>query len=215
MHALGRPHIHIATRPHTHHHLTHPTSPSTALPRIIPAAGVACDTSLSLVAALFPPSKSSLAIALQIYAVPGHARRVLRIDPATGAVDQIGPSFDGHFKWLRAVQVDGAIYGIPCHHRSVLKILPSTGEVSTFGDCGEGEWKWHGAVVAPDGIIYAMPQSAETVLVIDPKALAVSFVGGPFPGRNKWYGGLLGGDGAIYGDCRQPTYQPLSELIDV
>ena len=135
----------------------------------------------------------------RIYAIPGHARRVLRIDPSSGVVDHIGPSFEGHYKWLRGVKVGGIIYGMPCHHGSVLRIDPATGHVSTFGNCGDGEWKWHGGVVAGDGSIYAMPQSAEAVLRIDPVKDAVSLVGGPFPGRNKWYGGLLGADGCIYG----------------
>ena len=44
----------------------------------------------------------------RIYAIPGCARRVLRIDPSTGATDLVGPVFDGEFKWLRSAKaIDG------------------------------------------------------------------------------------------------------------
>jgi hypothetical protein len=140
----------------------------------------------------------------KIYAIPGHARRVLCIDPATGTVDQIGPEFEGQYKWLRSVDaVDGkgqrAIYGLPCHANSVLKIVPATGEVTTIGDVGDGLWKWHGGVLA-NGYIYGIPQFATAVLRIEVATDKVDTIGGPFEGRNKWYGGLLGEiDGAIYG----------------
>ncbi|GMH97493.1 hypothetical protein TrST_g13888 [Triparma strigata] len=140
----------------------------------------------------------------RIYAIPGCARQVLRIDCETGVTDLIGPVFEGDFKWLRSVKaVDGdgneAIYGLPCHADSVLKIVPATGEVKTFGDLGGQMWKYHGGNLA-EGRIWCIPQKAKRVLVINPQDDSISYVGGPFEGECKWYGGLPGkADGCIYG----------------
>jgi hypothetical protein len=38
-----------------------------------------------------------------IYCIPGHARRVLVINPKTDEVSYIGPEFSGKYKWLRGV----------------------------------------------------------------------------------------------------------------
>lgn len=156
-----------------------------------------------------------------IYAIPGFARRVLRIDPSTGAVEYVGPDFsNAPFKWLRSVQcpLTGAIYGLPCHHDAVLKIVPSQGvgkdgkpkapcvSLVGLGSCGSGDWKFHGGVLSPDdGCFYCIPQFAERVLKIDPRTDACTLIGAPFPGRNKWYGGLLGTDNCIYGVPQNAT----------
>ena len=139
-----------------------------------------------------------------IYGVPGHAKRVLKIDPKTQEVSLVGPNLPGKYKWLRGVLAqDGNIYCIPCHAEAVLKINPETDEVTLLpGTHGPltGEWKWHGAVMDPDtGTIFGIPQFSEHVLKIVPDTGEVTLIGGPFRGRNKWYGGLLGGDGCIYG----------------
>lgn len=141
----------------------------------------------------------------RIYAIPGFARRVLRIDPSDGAVEYVGPEYPGEFKWLRAVKdpKTGALYGLPCHADAVLKIVPGDAPtITTIGEgkCGTGPWKFHGGVYSPhDGCIYCIPQFAERVLKIDPSTDECTLIGGPFPGRNKWYGGLMGLDGRIYG----------------
>ena len=94
----------------------------------------------------------------KIYAIPGHARRVLRIDPSTGVADLVGPSFEGAFKWLRSVTcpVSGAIYGLPCHSDAVLKIEVATGTVSLLGGGlrsgahrDDGKYKYLGGCLAP------------------------------------------------------------------
>jgi hypothetical protein len=141
----------------------------------------------------------------RIYAIPGFARKVLRINPATGAVEYVGPEFPGEYKWLRAVKdpKTGALYGLPCHADTVLKIVPGDVPEITevgIGQCGTGLWKWHGGVLSPfDGCIYCIPQFAERVLKIDPATDKCELIGPAFPGRNKWYGGLMGTDGRIYG----------------
>jgi hypothetical protein len=126
-----------------------------------------CGTSLQLLGPALPGRDKYLGGELvdgKIYAIPGHARQVLRIDTQSGAVDHIGPIFEGKYKWLRSVSArDGrgreCIYGLPCHASSVLKIVPETGEVTTLGDLGDGLWKYHGAVVA-NGLLIAVPQRA-------------------------------------------------------
>ena len=74
------------------------------------------DERLSLIGGPLPGREKYLGGALgkdgKIYAIPGFARRVLRIDPETGAVEYVGPEFPGEFKWLRSVTcpASGAIY---------------------------------------------------------------------------------------------------------
>jgi hypothetical protein len=145
-----------------------------------------------------------------IYGVPGSGQYVLKIDPRTGEVKNIGPKLchpivqtslkRNAFKWLRGICAsDGNIYGVPSNADSVLKIDPRTDEVTTIGGPLKGQWKWHGGVLANDGNIYGIPCNAETVLKINPTTGEVTTFGGPFKGQNKWYGGLLARDGCIYG----------------
>ncbi|KAL7566733.1 hypothetical protein ACA910_017785 [Epithemia clementina (nom. ined.)] len=154
----------------------------------------------------------------KIYFIPGHAPRVLQLDPETDELRQIGPSFHGKFKFLRSITVGDVIFGLPCHADSVLRIHVPTETVSLipipyeefFAEEGNPqlarqqrhqEWKYHGGNLCPiDHCIYAIPQSATHVLKIDPVTSTCSLIGPSFPGRWKWYGGLLGKtDGAIYG----------------
>ena len=147
-----------------------------------------------------------------VYGVPGHAKTVLRIDPACDSISthrrSDGASLTGKYKWLRGnLHPDGAIYCIPCHASTVLKIdcTAYPPRITEIGGPHPGEWKWHGAVLSPhDQCIYGIPQFAEAVLKIDPLHQTTCEIGGPFPGasptgKHKWYGGLLGGDGCIYG----------------
>lgn len=150
----------------------------------------------------------------KIYTIPGHALRVLVIDPTVEppTIAPIGPSFVGHYKWLRGVRMStGIIYGIPCHADAILRIDPHTDTVTTIdwddkdpGAPAKGmPWKWHGGNVAKrDGCLYCIPQYAEYVLKIDPHTEKITFLmgDGPLLGRNKWYGGLVSPiDDAIYG----------------
>jgi hypothetical protein len=152
----------------------------------------------------------------KIYNIPGHATRVLVIDPKTDQVYPVGPVLPGKFKWLRGVRCDDVIYGLPCHKDTVLKIHVPSLTVSEipipyddfYQDPAEAqgqrdmEWKYHGGTTSPiDGCIYTVPQSAWHVLKIDPATDTCTFVESePFKGRCKWYGGVVGKqDGAIYG----------------
>lgn len=151
----------------------------------------------------------------KVWFIPGHASRVLCLDPNTDKLQQVGPIFSGKFKWLRGIVVGDIIYGLPCNHHEVLRINVRTREISTLtipyqefyqeeqvvNEQSRQPWKYHGGNVSPvDGCIYAIPQSAKHVLKIDPFNDTCSLIGPELPGKYKWYGGLIGTtDGAIYG----------------
>ena len=163
------------------------------------------------------------------YFVPGDARRVCAVVPSTKEVLQIGPVFEGKFKWLRSVEANGFIYCIPSHAERILKITPGTNAVELIGPAYEGKWKWHGGNLAPDGNIYCIPCNHERVLKIDPRTDEVTLIGEPLPGHQKWsspcahyvhcaccacagphpskrrYGGLVGADGNVYGVPQNAT----------
>lgn len=158
----------------------------------------------------------------RIYCIPGHAPRVLMIDPRTDECKQIGPIMMGKFKWLRGIcSSNDIIYGLQCHADSVLRIDATDAmkdinkvKITTikvpydefFEDPEERErernmiWKYHGGAISHiDGCIYCIPQSASYVLRIDPVSDNCTFVGPKLSGKYKWYGGLPASDGAIYG----------------
>lgn len=59
----------------------------------------------------------------RIWCIPGHASRVMVIDPTTDQCVQIGPEYQGKFKWLRGIQAcNGVVYGLQCHSPEVLRI---------------------------------------------------------------------------------------------
>jgi hypothetical protein len=152
----------------------------------------------------------------KIYCIPGHAPRVLKIDPETDKVTQIGPELDSNgtkFKWLRGIPIGDVIYGLPCHASEVLRIHVPTQTITKipipyeefYQDPQVAKqqrkciWKYHGGSISTaDDCIYAVPQSALHVLKIDPFSDTCSFVGPELPGKYKWYGGVPCDDGAIY-----------------
>jgi hypothetical protein len=149
----------------------------------------------------------------KIYCIPGHATRVLVIDPKTDNVYPIGPEMHGKFKWLRGVRVRDVIYGLPCHADSVLRIHVPTKTISQLpipydqfysNDAAVAKeqrdmfWKYHGGTLCPiDSCIYAIPQSAWHVLKINPETDTCELVASPpLKGKYKFYGGVVGkGDG--------------------
>jgi hypothetical protein len=142
-----------------------------------------------------------------IYGVPGTAKTVVKIDPRTDEVSEVGDLVvvpgairGNRFKWLRGARAaNGDMFGIPCNANKVLRIT-SRGEVDMIGDPEmlAGHWKWHGGVLHANGNLYGCPCNSEHVLKIEPNTAKVTLVGGPFPGKQKWYGSLLGGDGCMY-----------------
>ena len=114
-----------------------------------------------------------------IYCIPGHADKILTIDPTTDKVRQIGPSLQSNgtkFKWLRGIPCHGGdvIYGLPCHADAVLRIDVKTGQVTQLpipyesfysndsNNVREDEdavkiakqqrqmiWKYHGGCISP------------------------------------------------------------------
>ena len=149
-----------------------------------------------------------------IYAVPGTARRVLRIHTQTNTIDWIGPAFEGKFKWLRGVEIPAEVMGagyprgcciaLPSNAPAVLKVNPESNQVTTFGEAavraaGDSGWFYHGGAVGANGMIYAIPANADRVMKIDPRTEQCWFVGPRYEGRQKWFGGILGSDGCVYG----------------
>ena len=154
-----------------------------------------------------------------IYGVPGGARRVLRISVETGALDCIGPSYEGKFKWLRGVEVpaspamdrhnnypSGCCVALPCNHLSLLKVNPFNNKVYIFGSNVLGEacegvsgWYYHGGNLASNGWIYCIPANANFVVKVNPMTDEVVLIGPKMVGKQKWYGGVIGSDGNIYG----------------
>jgi hypothetical protein len=137
-----------------------------------------------------------------IYAFPSHAPRVLKIDCLAGRAYEIGPSFEGRYKWGGgAVDLDGNVYGMPSDTDGVLRIRVATDEVDVIG---RGKLpaiknKWQGGVLSPCGAIFAIPADASSVLKIEPSTGEVSLVGDLGDAPDKWQGGFLGSDGIIYG----------------
>jgi hypothetical protein len=152
-----------------------------------------------------------------VYGVPGGAHRVLRIHVESGAVDLIGPSYEGKFKWLRGVTVSpssmthhrntyplGCCVALPANAPSILKINPATGKVYAFGetvlkDCGDTCWLYHGGNLADNGYVYAIPANANRVCKFHPATDEIELIGPIFEGKQKWYGGIVGSDRCIYG----------------
>uniref|UniRef100_A0A7S3VC22 Uncharacterized protein n=1 Tax=Chaetoceros debilis TaxID=122233 RepID=A0A7S3VC22_9STRA len=157
----------------------------------------------------------------RIYCIPGHSKHVLAIDPLTDECTQIGPAYNGKFKWLRGICAsNGIVYGLQCHSDKILRIDATSAsslsdvKITTldvpyndfFDDAEERErersmiWKYHGGAISSiDGCIYCIPQSATRVLRIDPTKDECTFVGPKLEGKYKWYGGLVARDGAVYG----------------
>jgi len=149
-----------------------------------------------------------------IYSLPAHANSVLKIDPNTMQVSEIGQGnfttgrhrSDGKYKYLGGVMgKDGCIYGVPSDSDYVLRIDPKTDSCEEVGSSLHEETivqnKWQNGFLAEDGTIYGIPLKAETVLCIRPTDhgdVNVSTIGGPFLGLNKWEGGVMGTDGACY-----------------
>ncbi len=178
-----------------------------------------------------------------IFGVPGHAKRVIRVNVETGLVDWIGPAYEGEFKWLRGVEIPSSVMGengdgnmnypsgcciaLPCNSNAgcVLKIDPEKSSVSTFitGPAiprVEEGWLYHGGNLSSfDGLIYAIPASAPRVMKINPRNDTTEYIGPEFEGKAKWYGGIVGADECIYGIAHNSTgvlkINPMTQEVSV
>ena len=97
-----------------------------------------------------------------IYGVPGHHKRVLRINIKTEEYDLIGPIFKGQFKWLRGVQVPktNSCYCMPSNATQGILKIDGNSNVTIVGNKLTGDWLWHGGVLACNNHIYAIPCDA-------------------------------------------------------
>eukprot|EP00971_Amphidinium_carterae_P116558 2308972-Amphidinium_carterae.1 len=98
--------------------------------------------------------RSAVTVGDCIYAVPYHAKKVLRINCKTGTVQQIGPHLAGHHKYRSAVAVGDCVYAVPHYADQVLRINCKTGEVQLIGPVLDGACKYESAVAVND-CVYA------------------------------------------------------------
>ena len=136
------------------------------------------------------------------FAVPSHARWVLKVDPVKERVELLNDEVPGgKYKWLRAVATDHEIFGIPCCGDRVLRISNDrveTLEVPT--EDGVTSWRWHGGQLSK-GCIYAPPANSRHVLKIDVAKLEASLIkiDGLHYRKSQFYGGILDADDAVWG----------------
>ena len=159
-----------------------------------------------------------------IYGIPAWSGRVLKIEPVSGNIEQIGSLPAGPWNWHGgALAADGKIYAIPSNAKQVLKIDPATGECSLIGPILEGKNKYYGGILGDDGCIYGMPYKANAVLKIEPFTENVSTIGSFKAGFvENWHGGLKSPqNGCIYAFpanaesvlCIDPSQGTVNELV--
>ena len=129
-----------------------------------------------------------------IWGMPYNASTLLKIQPSTGEVREIGSFPLGGWKWHGGTKSGDYIIGIPSHAESVLLIEPSTEKYWLLGSGYVGKYKWGGAQTDADGMVWAIPSDVDYALRIDPFKRTVERVG-PHPDlpdvwRNKWQGGV-------------------------
>lgn len=139
-----------------------------------------------------------------IYGIPFRARKVLKFNPISGAIDFIGPDLgsDAWWKWRGgAMDSKGVIYCAPFNSDSVLKIDTNNGDVSELDielpEYGFG--KWASGALALDGCIYFSPYEARYILKFDPENNTLTSVGEDVGACSKFSGTVVGNDGCIYG----------------
>jgi len=145
-----------------------------------------------------------------IYCVPSHATRVLKIDVASSEVKMIGPELPGStYKWGGACMGHrGAVYFFPSDYGRVLKVAcDGTDEVTEIGPefpAGSGTNKWQNGFLGADGAVYGLPCNYHAVLRISADD-EVTTLGGPWEGKEKWEGGVMAPSGVIYAVPQQAT----------
>jgi hypothetical protein len=138
----------------------------------------------------------------KIYFIPGTARRVIELDPATNTLTEIGSDFGttSTVRWQGGIlHDDGCIYCGPRNDTQVLKIDPSTGNTTRIGTTYAGVDKFWGGVLAPNGFIYFVPSNgANQFLKLNTATSTTSLVGSSYSGSYKFLGCVIGPDDFIY-----------------
>ena len=143
-----------------------------------------------------------------LYGCPCKARRVVKFDPVSKSITEIGPDFGGGMgsKWKQGAMTDnGVIYCPPCDDRGILTIDTNT-DTATELDANllpeQGNGMWLSRAAALDGCIYCMPYNrARRIMKIDPSNNnAMSSVGDDLGDDYcKYWGTVVGIDGCVYG----------------
>jgi hypothetical protein len=146
-----------------------------------------------------------------VYALPSNAHTILRIDPSTQHVSEVGYGAQGNEKWQwhGGIYNNGHVYAVPCNATQVLKINADTDEVELIGGPWEGRHKWYGGILASNGCMYCIPQLAGGVLKVNTVTNECTIIGKDLctehltscPGGGwMWHGGTATQDGKlIYG----------------
>eukprot|EP00930_Biecheleria_cincta_P070824 TRINITY_DN58425_c0_g1_i1.p1 TRINITY_DN58425_c0_g1~~TRINITY_DN58425_c0_g1_i1.p1 ORF type:complete len:491 (-),score=97.72 TRINITY_DN58425_c0_g1_i1:173-1645(-) len=136
-----------------------------------------------------------------IYAAPASARRVLRINAATGDWEVWGPELpEDSWKWTTAIAGPGeSVWFLPGNAARVLRIDAAAGRPEMLGPSFPERQKWHAGVLAHDGCIYAPPADHGQVMRIDCARRHVGLIGPILDGGNsKYCAAAVGCDGNVY-----------------
>jgi len=144
-----------------------------------------------------------------IYGVPAHARRVLKIVVGSDEVREIGMLLpDTKYKWGGAcTAANGDVVCFPSDTGRTLHIscapgVPEDEQVSLIGPSYSGGNKWQNGFLGRDGAIYGLPCNAPAVLRISPsfEVTTLRLSGGDSCGASpeKWEGGVIAPSGVIY-----------------
>ena len=104
-----------------------------------------------------------------IYGVPNHHHKWLKIDIATDTTSLVGDDLSkyGTFKFNSGVVgEDCNIYVIPNDANRVAKFNTTTQKMSEVGNRYDGDYKWSGGVLHSNGFIYCAPFLNNKVLKI-------------------------------------------------
>jgi hypothetical protein len=146
-----------------------------------------------------------------VYALPSNAHSILRIDPSTQKVSEVGYGAQGNEKWQwhGGIYNNGHVFAVPCNAERVLKINAETDQVELIGGPWVGRHKWYGGILASNACMYCIPQTAGGVLKVNTLTNECTIIGeevctkhlNECPGGGwMWHGGTATDDGTlIYG----------------
>ena len=146
-----------------------------------------------------------------IYLIPAYWHSVVKINTETDMASDIGPRFNGAWKWQTGVLAkDGNIYCCPREANKVLKIDVQNQTAEKVGPTLEGAMKWCQFVEDSEGFLIGIPSLSNHILRFDPTTHEAILM--PLEKKytnvvgKKWIGGIRGKNGIIYAipfDCEQ------------
>lgn len=145
-----------------------------------------------------------------LYAVPNNYNYIIKLNPDTGVLSNIGPELVGVRKYRGPILANnGKIYGVPFDASTVIEIDPATDTVNFIGnseEIGTGIRKWDYPILASNGRIYGTPNFGTSIIEIEPSTGTVNLIGESKVNdgfTNKWSEFVEHSNGKIYA---MPTY---------